>query len=71
MPIYKINLPLTTPANVEAAGEILRNVGSHAPGMGYTISAPLIGTSADAGKLRLTISATLTAAQLTHLGLTT
>jgi hypothetical protein len=60
---------ITSAANLKLAGQILETVAEHASGLGFTLSSVALGSGATANMLRVTVSITLTSAQLAHLGL--
>ncbi len=69
MPTYTINVGTIMLKPMEVCG-VITTVAGHTTGLGYTITAITISTQAQtAGKIQMTISRTLTAAELAHLGL--
>jgi len=68
MPTYTVQAPRVD-VNPVQAGDFFNHICLHAGPLGYTITSVSLGTAANAGLMQLIVSRTLTAAELTHLGL--
>lgn len=68
MPIYTLQVG-TVSAAPRNVGEGIAAVLSHIATWGYSVTVIAIGSNTNLGKVQFTVTQTLTAAQLAHLGL--